>query len=92
MPTDGEVRTVLRPFHGRIPGAQPDALAAQVSGQAGEPGLGELRLEKHPDKTFIGRVDADSASIPGAAGHTGRLHGGSGGPRERSNYRVQRCM
>ncbi len=55
MPADGKVRPILRALHGRHPGAQPDPLEDQESGQGGQRDAGSLGLEMHPDKTFIGR-------------------------------------
>ncbi len=46
---------MLRALRGRHPGAQPDPLEDQESGQGGQRDAGSLGLEKDPDKTFIGR-------------------------------------
>jgi hypothetical protein len=46
------------PLHGRYPHSRPDPLATAWCLEGRQPArLGALSLEKHPDKTFIGRIE-----------------------------------
>jgi hypothetical protein len=44
-------------LHGRHLGTSADPLEAQRGGARAQQALAELKLEKHPDKTFIGRIE-----------------------------------
>ncbi len=57
MPAHGTLRSVLRALHGRHSGARADPLRFQKAVKAVNEVLGSLRMEKHPDKTFIGRIE-----------------------------------
>ena len=54
---DGTAGSALCPLHGRLGDPGQDAVGVTARCSASEHDSYNLKLEKHPDKTFIGRID-----------------------------------